>query len=152
MHRLTVTSLDDMAAFAKAVSSRLKRGDVITLAGDLGAGKTTFAQFLIQALSTEAVEVTSPTFTLMQSYSVQLQDKSACEFYHFDLYRIETESALIELGLDDIVTGVSLIEWPERLGSYPIPVSLALSISFGKDGERHITLLHGASHFKELIS
>ena len=152
MQRLTLTSLEEMAAFANAVAQCLRRGDVITVAGDLGAGKTTFAQFLIQALSPEPVEVTSPTFTLMQSYPVQLQDGNACEFYHFDLYRIEAESALIELGLDEIVTGVSLIEWPERLGSYPIPVSLALSISFGKDDERYITLLHGASHLKELIS
>jgi len=116
----------------------------------LGAGKTTFAQFLIHALSETPVEVTSPTFTLLQTYPVRTADGTACEFYHYDLYRIEHESALVELGLDDALTGITLIEWPERLGGYHLPVSLALSFTLAEDGSRSFTYRAAAPHLKDI--
>lgn len=150
MQEFAIHSLADTEKLAQTIALRARCGDVITLAGDLGAGKTTLGQFLIQLLSPEPVEVTSPTFNLLQTYPVILRDGVACEFFHYDLYRIESESALIELGLDDALAGVTLIEWPERLGGYPLPVSLALSIAFGKDGDRFVTVHSAASHWKDL--
>ena len=132
-----INTLDDTKRVAERLASMLCPGDVVTLQGDLGAGKTTFAQFLIQALSAAPVEVTSPTFTLLQTYPV-IAAGEACEFYHYDLYRIEHPSALIELGFEDVGNGITLIEWPERLEGYYLPVSLALTLTLADDGTRRI--------------
>lgn len=137
---IPLTSLEDTRKLAAAVGSRLRCGDVVTLAGDLGAGKTTFAQFLIQSLSTVEVEVTSPTFTILQTYPVVLADGRDSELYHYDLYRIEEPSALTELGLEDAVNEVALIEWPERLVGARVPVALALSFTLGEDGSRSVAV------------
>lgn len=145
-----LNSLDDTRALAETLAARLRCGDVVTLAGDVGAGKTTFAQFLIQTLSATEVEVTSPTFTLLQTYPVTLKDGYACELYHYDLYRIEHESALVELGLEDAVSQVALIEWPERLGSTQLPITLALSFTLAKDGARSVTLMGDANRWSDL--
>lgn len=105
-------SLQDTEVLARCFAEVLKPGDVLGLEGDLGAGKTAFARALIQALgSTE--EVPSPTFTLIQIYELP-----AFVVWHVDLYRIEDESELQELGLDEAFEdAVTIIEWPERLGS-----------------------------------
>ena len=132
------------------LGSRLRCGDVVTLAGDLGAGKTTFAQFLIQSLSRAPVEVTSPTFTLLQTYPVTLADGVACELYHYDLYRIEHPSALIELGLEEAVSQVALIEWPERLGDARIPIALALSFTLADDGSRKVAITGDDARWSDL--
>src|ERR1700735_1522520 len=89
-------------------------GDVITLSGDLGAGKTAAARALIRYLAgDEAVEVPSPTFTLAQSY-----DLPPFPLVHADLYRINDPLELEEIGLSPLPDGVTvLIEWPERAPS-----------------------------------
>jgi tRNA threonylcarbamoyladenosine biosynthesis protein TsaE len=131
---------DDTKRIAEILGKRMRCGDVVTLAGDLGAGKTTFAQFLIQSLSANAVEVTSPTFTIVQTYPVMLADGQAVELYHYDLYRIEHPSALIELGFEDAVANLALIEWPERAASLNLPVTLALTFTLGENEARHLTI------------
>ena len=146
---ILLSGLDDTRKLALAVGSRLGCGDVVTLAGDLGAGKTTFAQFLIRSLSTAPVEVTSPTFNLLQTYPVLLADGRAVELYHYDLYRIEEPSALVELGLEEAVEQVALIEWPDRLAGTRIPVALALSFAIGEDGGRRVTV-DGDARWKDL--
>ena len=144
-----LTSRNDTRNFAEMLGSRLRCGDVVTLAGDLGAGKTTFAQFLIQSLSPAPVEVTSPTFTLLNTYPVRLADGAACELYHYDLYRIEHPSQLTELGIEDALTQVTLIEWPDRLAGMRIPIALALSFTLADDGTRSVTLHGDASRWSE---
>src|ERR1700744_2675596 len=86
-------------------------GDVITLSGDLGAGKTAAARAMIRYLAGyDAVEVPSPTFTLAQTY-----DLPAFPLVHADLYRINDPIELEEIGLSPLPEGtVALIEWPER--------------------------------------
>jgi N-acetylmuramate 1-kinase len=95
---------------ASDVAAILQTGDVVTLSGDLGAGKTTFARAVIRTLAgDEALEVPSPTFTLLQTYTLACQT-----VVHADLYRIGDPSELAELGLEDATAGaVTLIEWPE---------------------------------------
>jgi tRNA threonylcarbamoyl adenosine modification protein YjeE len=89
-------------------------GDVITLSGDLGAGKTAAARAMIRYLADDdAIEVPSPTFTLAQSY-----DLPSLPLLHADLYRISDASELEEIGLSPLPEGrVALIEWPERAGN-----------------------------------
>ena len=135
---IVLATLHDTENLAETLALGLRCGDVVTVAGDLGAGKTTLAQFLIRALSVREVEVTSPTFTLLQTYPVTLKTGAACEFYHYDLYRIEHPSALIELGLDEALSGITLIEWPERLGDYKLPITLELFLTLREDGTRHL--------------
>src|SRR5262245_24296730 len=110
------------------VASTLRPGDLVTLSGDLGAGKTTFARALIRHLAgDETVEVPSPTFTLMQIY-----DLPQFPLVHADLYRLSGPAELTELGFDDLPEGaVVLLEWPDRAaGMLPqdrIDVALTLA-------------------------
>lgn len=100
-------------ALAAALGGMLKPGDLVTLSGDLGAGKTTFARALIRHLAgDDAIEVPSPTFTLMQAYELP-----RFPLVHADLYRLSGPDELGELGVDDIAeNSVVLLEWPDRAG------------------------------------
>ena len=100
-------SLKDTEALAKRVADTLTGGEVIILSGDLGAGKTTFTKGLAKALGVES-EVTSPTFTIMNVY-----EEGRLKLNHLDMYRIEHEDDLYELGVEDAIGGdtVTVIEW-----------------------------------------
>ncbi|MBX6368903.1 MAG: tRNA (adenosine(37)-N6)-threonylcarbamoyltransferase complex ATPase subunit type 1 TsaE [Rhodospirillales bacterium] len=88
-------------------------GDVFALGGALGSGKTTLARGFIRALTRPDEEVPSPTFTLVQTY-----ETPKGTIWHFDLYRLEDPEEAWELGIEEaFASGISLIEWPERLGS-----------------------------------
>ena len=106
----TLESVEATRALGATIAGAARQGDTIALRGDLGAGKTSLAQGFVRA-KLGNVEVTSPTFTLVQTYGEEEQ-----EIWHVDLYRIEDAAELEELGLEDAfdVTLV-LIEWPERM-------------------------------------
>ena len=133
---MVVIELPDEAATA-ALATRLarlvRRGDVIALKGELGAGKTSFARAFIRARAGHDEVVPSPTFTLMQVY--ELPDLS---IWHFDGYRLRDPEEGWELGIEDAFRdGVSLIEWPERFG--PLIPQRRLEITFEHRGS------HGAA-------
>lgn len=130
----------ETGAIAQEIAHRLRCGDVVTLRGNLGAGKTTFAQALIQALSPEPVEVTSPTYTLLQPYAVRLPGGEACELAHIDLYRIESAREIDALALEEYAQGICLIEWPQRLGDYPLTVTLEVTLEMRGQDLRALTL------------
>jgi N-acetylmuramate 1-kinase len=100
-------------ALAHEIADLVRADDVVTLSGDLGAGKTTFARAMIRKLVDDpALEVPSPTFTLMQVYSAL-----PFQIVHADLYRIEQPDELAELGWEEAAEGaLVLVEWPERAG------------------------------------
>ncbi len=125
-----------MEAAAAKVAGRARAGDIITLSGSLGAGKTVFARGFLHALGFEG-EVSSPTFAIMQDYPA---DIVAVPVVHADLYRLEHEEELQELGLDDgLEKGILLIEWPERLGAVRWPNMLELSIEVVSESTRRLT-------------
>lgn len=100
-------------SLAKALALISQKGDTYALFGTLGAGKSVFARAFIKAL-THATEIPSPTFTLVQTY-----EADDFEIYHFDLYRLKSPEEIWELNMEEALYGaVSLIEWPEKMGSY----------------------------------
>jgi tRNA threonylcarbamoyl adenosine modification protein YjeE len=112
--------------FAADIACALEPGDVVTLSGDLGAGKTTFARALIRYLAgDEAIEVPSPTYTLLQNY-----DLPRLPLVHADLYRLAGAAELTELGLDDLLDKtVVLIEWADRAAGYLPPDRLDIAFT-----------------------
>lgn len=101
----------DTDALARRLAAQAEAGDVFALYGTLGAGKTTFARSFIRALADGAAEVPSPTFTLLQTYETPL-----FPIYHFDMYRLKNPAEAYEIGIEEAFqTGVSLIEWPEKI-------------------------------------
>ena len=108
--------LPDVAATTAAagkLAALCRPGDVLCLFGDLGAGKTTFARGFLRALGISD-DIPSPTFNLLLTY-----DTAIGTVWHFDLYRLKTADEIHELGFEDaMVNGISLIEWPDRLGGW----------------------------------
>ena len=128
--------LPDEAATARAgaaLAELLRPGDVVTLAGSLGVGKTTLVRSLLHALG-HSGEVPSPTFAIVQPY----EDLDP-PVWHVALYRIEHFHEIDELGLDAAADAILLVEWPERAGKDAWPEALALSLEFGEDGHRILT-------------
>ncbi|MEN6391283.1 MAG: tRNA (adenosine(37)-N6)-threonylcarbamoyltransferase complex ATPase subunit type 1 TsaE [Syntrophomonas sp.] len=97
----------DMEALGGMIAGYLKPGDLVYLAGELGAGKTTLTRGIVRGLGYQG-RVNSPTFTLMNVYQAGLT------IYHFDFYRLD-EGGLLDLGLEDYLgrDGICIIEWPE---------------------------------------
>ncbi len=143
-------SAEETAALAARLAHACARHDCIALTGDLGAGKTVFARGFIQALAGE-VEVTSPTFTLAQSYPLQA---SQLTLWHFDLYRIEHADELHELGIEDALEdGIALIEWPQIADTLLPKDRLEVHIRPGKsEQERFVMVSAPDAWYKKLTS
>ena len=129
-YSFTVALADEQATrrLVVDVAALIEPGDVITLSGDLGAGKTTFARALIRHLGgDETIEVPSPTFTLMQAYELP-----RFRLVHADLYRLSGPGELAELGFEDETDNtVTLLEWPDRAAGF-LPadrLDIALTLS-----------------------
>ena len=140
-----------MEAFAHELASLVQADDIVTLSGDLGAGKTTFARALIRKLVGDpTLEVPSPTFTLMQVYPAP-----AFEVVHADLYRIEKPEELAELGWEEAAEGaLVLVEWPERAGDQLAPdrLDIAFHLDLQKDASYRRAVLTGYGRFAERLS
>jgi tRNA threonylcarbamoyladenosine biosynthesis protein TsaE len=128
-----LTSEEETAAVGAALARVARPGDVITLSGPLGVGKTALARGFIAALGHRA-DVPSPSFAIVQPY-----DELEPPVWHVDFYRIEDPSEIEELGLDAAADAVLLVEWPERAGSAAWPGALALSLDFAPNGDRILT-------------
>lgn len=123
-------NLDEAERIGAAIGEALMAGDVVLLSGELGAGKTTLARAMLKARGLVG-EAPSPTFAIVQPYTPPEVDLPIA---HVDLYRIEDEGELIELGLDDyLYDGALLIEWPDRLGTQGWPGALSIRISGSGD-------------------
>jgi len=143
---VSLEDLVDTSLFAGGVAKFVKKGDVIALQGDLGSGKTTFVNFFINFLSSEFVQVTSPTFNLVQIYETE-----TCPVWHFDLYRLKKVDEIYEAGIEQaLVEGISLIEWPEIADKVLPPDRLNLKINIGK-GEKRIVNITGYGNWKDNI-
>ena len=123
---------------------------LVTLSGDLGAGKTTFARALIRLLTKDPLlEVPSPTFTLMQVYQT-----ADFPLVHADLYRIRDPSELAELGWEEAAEGALLIvEWAEKAGTLPAErLDIALAMASGRDPDRRVATITGHGSFASRVA
>jgi tRNA threonylcarbamoyladenosine biosynthesis protein TsaE len=126
---LSLALADEAATgrLAAALAPMLRAGDAVLLSGPLGAGKSSFARALLRAaLGDPALDVPSPTYTLVQGYEVP---GLGLAIAHFDLWRLAAPAALHELGWDEAREGVVLVEWPDRLGPLAPPGALRLDLA-----------------------
>jgi tRNA threonylcarbamoyl adenosine modification protein YjeE len=128
------------ASLAVALAAQARPGDVLTLSGVLGAGKTSFARFFIRALGI-GEEVPSPTFTLVQTY-----ETTRGTVWHFDLYRLTSPEEVWELGFEEaLIDGIILIEWPERIGALLPRERLDLTLAAGAAPQARVATLQGSA-------
>lgn len=136
--------LEDFERLAKKLAPLLKEGDVISLSGDLGAGKTTLVQYLTKELGVDDY-VTSPTFALVNIYFGDFT------INHMDLYRLENPDELLQLDYESYFypDGLTFIEWAE-MGKGYLPKDM-IEINIEKNGEiRNFELLENNKRAKEI--
>lgn len=109
-YNFSSNSLDDTLMLGKNLASLLKKGDLVVLSGELGAGKTKFTEGFLKFFKLED-EISSPTFNIVNEYK-----KDDISIYHFDVYRLEDVSEFYEIGGDEYFeNGICLIEWGELI-------------------------------------
>jgi tRNA threonylcarbamoyladenosine biosynthesis protein TsaE len=134
--RLILPDAAATTAAGAALAAALAGGDAIALIGDLGAGKTTFVAGLVAAIGGGAAA--SPTFSLLNEYP-----GGRLRVWHADLYRLERERELVELGLDDIFgdkRGVVIVEWADK---FPVMPRDHLRLELAHDGEQRVLAASG---------
>jgi len=127
-------SAEETIACGHTLAATLRRGDVLALCGDLGAGKTHFVKGLASGLGT-STPVTSPTFTLIHEYP-----GGRLPLYHFDFYRLDDEDEALKIGLDEYLDGdgVCVIEWADKFPALLPPHTRWLRFTHRPDGAREI--------------
>jgi tRNA threonylcarbamoyladenosine biosynthesis protein TsaE len=144
VYTIKTESAEETMAFAEKLGKALKKGDVLTLAGDLGAGKTTFTKGLAKGLDITRT-VNSPTFTIIKEYSGRLP------LYHMDVYRLEDSDE--DLGFEEYFSGegVSVVEWAVFIEEYLPDERLEIVVSHKGDSQREIQLTPLGERYIELI-
>ena len=123
----------DLSKVGTIFAEHTKNGDLVLLSGKVGAGKTEFARQIIKAKAIkenlDIEEISSPTFSLIQTY-----DFKCCKISHIDLYRVNSEEELFELGIPDIFDNqITLLEWPEILEIKNFSRNINLEIKDSKE-------------------
>ena len=133
---IELPDLDATEALAAQVAALVHAGDAILLEGELGAGKTAFARAFLRALAGDpALEVPSPTFTLLQDYATPFGT-----VHHFDLWRLDGPDGMTELGWDEARDDIVLVEWPDRLGQLRPIDALTVALHIAGQASRRAVL------------
>ena len=127
---LHLSSLQKTRLFGNHFARLLKPNSILALSGELGAGKTSFVQGLASGLGIDS-PIQSPTFIYLNIY-----EEGKIPLYHFDLYRINDGAAFFAMGFEEYFQkgGITVIEWPEKLGNAPLPPHILLRFSHEKKG------------------
>lgn len=131
--RLTTTGPEETLTLGEALGRRLQAGDVVTLSGEMGAGKTVLAQAICTGLGVDE-PVSSPTFALVHEYAGRVP------VWHLDVYRLSGPGELLDLSWPELLAGggVVLIEWPERIAEALPDERLELTLAYGDGDSREI--------------
>ncbi len=140
MYEIFIDNLDEMEKFGLRFGRLLRSGDIVSMNGDLGTGKTTLTKSIGLGLDVEDY-ITSPTFALINVYDGRFP------VYHFDVYRLENIESLDDLGFDEYFysAGVSLIEWGDMIEEFLPSERINLSIEKGQDLDTRIIRVFGDS-------
>jgi len=140
-------SVNKTTEVARLLGSKLKKGDILALSGELGSGKTCFTAGLARGLGvSENYQITSPTFTLINEY------KARCNLYHFDLYRLNGYSEFEDLGYEEYFSGegVVVIEWAEKISDILPPSAFFIKFEYVDENSRKINIQGPKKRLKEL--
>ena len=111
--KIVLSSLKKTKLIANIFSKYSKKGLFISLYGALGTGKTTFADFLINSISKKKINVTSPTFSLVNIYQIE-----ELRIWHYDLYRLDNKFEIFSLDFEEALDDMIIMEWPEIATEY----------------------------------
>ena len=130
------SSIRETINFGKELAKKLQVGDVICLTGDLGAGKTHFVKGVASYFDIKEEDVNSPTFTLINEYQGRIP------IYHFDCYRLESEQEALEIGTEEYFygDGISIVEWPQKIGNLIPKDAVWVTIKHIGETEREIII------------
>lgn len=145
--KIELNSLDATKEFGEKLGKLLKKGDIVCLNGDLGAGKTTLTKSIGLGLGVEEY-ITSPTFSLINEYRGRLP------VYHFDVYRLENVDELDDLGFDEYFFGggVCIIEWAEKIEKMLPRETIVVDIESGEDLDKRRVFIGGTGdRYKEVL-
>lgn len=146
---VTLPTLDATNTFGRHLGEHARPGDIVTLSGELGAGKTALTQAIGQGLGIpENCYITSPTFSLLHEYQGRIP------LYHLDLYRLSGEEEIEELGIREILYGGGLcvIEWPDRFGSLVPAERLEVQLLILTPESRQLKLTAHGSRWKKRLA
>ena len=144
---ITTKSAEETVALGRFLGGKAQAGWVIGLSGDLGAGKTTFTRGLAEGAGADPAGVTSPSFTFLHVYAGRIP------VYHLDLYRLENESQVRDLGVDEYVggDGVAVVEWFENVPELLPPSRLEARLAVVAADERRIEFRGSGTEWDALL-
>ena len=140
--------------FGAHLGRMLRAGDLVLLAGQIGAGKTTLVQGIARGLGIEGY-VQSPTFTLAAEYDGRTGDGRAVRLYHLDLYRLEDAAEFETFGYEEYLTepdGITIIEWPDRLPEPLVEDFLVIQIAYIADTKRRLAFFPRGTRYDDLVT
>lgn len=148
MVKIILRNKKDTEEFGIKLGKILKGGDIISLTGDLGAGKTTLTQSIGKGLGIKDY-ITSPTFTLINQY------KGRVDVYHFDVYRLDDVDSLYDLGFEEYFysdDGVTIVEWGNKIRDFLPSYTINIHIEKGEAlEERYITIYGQGERFDQIV-
>jgi len=141
MYKVYLKDEEETKSFGYKLGEIVKKGSIICLLGDLGAGKTTFTQSLAKGLGV-CDYVTSPTFTIVNEYDGRIQ------LYHFDVYRIGSSEEMYDIGYDEYINsdGVCIIEWANLIEDIVPEERLTIELKYVEDGREMILTPKGEEY------
>lgn len=134
MKQIIIKNEDETKAFGEKLASRLKKGDILALVGDLGTGKTALTKYIAKGLGIKS-EITSPTFTIVREYK-----EGRLPLYHFDVYRTGSVEEMYDLGYEEYFygDGVCVIEWADMISEIIPEEALIIAIDSGSTPDERV--------------
>ncbi|MCA8889533.1 MAG: tRNA (adenosine(37)-N6)-threonylcarbamoyltransferase complex ATPase subunit type 1 TsaE [Parvularculaceae bacterium] len=144
--RILLPTEQETVELGEKIAASLQDGDIITLSGPLGAGKSSLARAIIRSKAGQ-IDVPSPTFGLVSCY-----ETPGVQIWHFDLYRLVSAQEIWELGLEEALeNGVILIEWPELIDDLLPPERLSVELRHHENGDGREAVVKGTSRWAHLL-